>query len=182
MGKTIYISDELYEFLNKKYRGDSMDTTIKKLLHLETFLGGIINKQVPRERLAPLEKYYWPILNSINLPRKEMQKQVEDYFFSTGHFDQYPDELIKLKNTQERWKSRFTSALHSLKEQGVIESDSTGTRNWQGGNYRITPSGWTLMNDPAHPWVSMHGSDEDGDMTAKRLQALLIQQLIKGEK
>ena len=31
MGSTIYISDELYEFLNKKYRGDSMDTTIKKL-------------------------------------------------------------------------------------------------------------------------------------------------------
>ena len=165
MGKTIYISDELYHYLNKKFINDSMDATIKKLLHLETFQGKIINKQVPRDRLAPIEKYYWPILNAINLPRKEMQKQVDNYLFTTGHFDQYPDELIKLKNTQERWKSRFTSALHSLKEQGVMESDSTGTRNWQGGNYRITPSGWTLMNDPAHPWVSMHGSDEDWGMT-----------------
>ena len=96
MGKTIYISDELHEFLNKKYRGDSMDSTIKKLLHLETFQGGIINKQIPRGRLAPLENYYWPILNSINLPRKEMQKQVANYLLTSGHFDQYPDELIKL--------------------------------------------------------------------------------------
>ena len=147
MGKTIYISDELYEFLNKKYRGDSMDTTIKKLLHLETFQGGIINKQVPRERLAPLEKYYWPILNSINLPRKEMQKQVEDYFFSTGHFDQYPDELIKLRNTQERWKSRFTSALHALRKQGWIELDNTGARNWQGGHYSVTDTGKAFVDD-----------------------------------
>ena len=165
MGKTIYISDELYEFLNKKHGGDSMDTTIKKLLHLETFQGKIVNKQVPRDRLAPLEKYYWPILNSINLPRKEMQKQVEDYLFTTGHFDEFPDELIKLKNSQERWKSRFTSALHSLKEQGVIEPSNSGARNWQGGNYRISDSGRTLINDPTNPWVSMHGSDEDWGMT-----------------
>ena len=165
MGRTIYISDELYEFLNKKYRDDSMDVTIKKLLHLETFQGEIVNKQVPRERLAPLEKYFWPILNAINLPRKEMQKQVEDYLLTSGHFDQYPDELIKLKNTQERWKSRFTSALHALRKQGVIESDSTGARNWQGGNYRISDSGRTLINDPTNPWVSMHGSDEDWGMT-----------------
>ena len=166
MGKTIYISDELYHYLNKKFINDSMDTTIKKLLHLETFQGKIVNKQVPRDRLAPIEKYYWPILNSINLPRKDMQKWVEDYLLTSGHFDQYPDELIKLKNTQERWKSRFTSALHALRKQGWIELDNTGARNWQGGNYRITPSGRTLMDDPAHPWVSMHGSDEDGDMTA----------------
>ena len=166
MGKTIYISDELYHYLNKKFINDSMDATIKKLLHLETFQGKIVNKQVPRDRLAPIEKYYWPILNSINLPRKDMQKWVGEYLIATGHFDEFPDELIKLRNTQERWKSRFTSALHSLKKQGVIESDSTGTRNWQGGNYRITPSGITLMDNPTHPWAVMHGSDEDGDMTA----------------
>ena len=87
MGKTIYISDELHEFLNKKYRGDSMDTTIKKLLHLETFQGKIVNKQVPRDRLAPLEKYYWPILNAINLPRNEVRKLVGSCFLSTGYFD-----------------------------------------------------------------------------------------------
>ena len=150
MGKTIYISDELYEFLNKKYRGDSMDATIKKLLHLETFQGEIVNKQVPRERLAPLEKYYFPILNSINLPRKQMQKEVEDYLFTTGHFDQYPDELIKLRNTQERWKSRFTSALHALRKQGWIELDNTGARNWQGGDYRITDTGKAFINDLKH--------------------------------
>ena len=166
MGKTIYISDELYHYLNKKFINDSMDATIKKLLHLETFQGKIINKQVPRDRLAPIEKYYWPILNAINLPRKEMQKRVEDYLFTTGHFDEFPDELIKLKNTQERWKSRFTSALHALRKQGVIESDSTGARNWQGGNYRITDSGRTLIQDPTHPWAAMHGSDEDGGMMA----------------
>ena len=85
-----------------------------------------------------------------------MQKQVEDYLLASGHFDQYPDELIKLKNTQERWKSRFTSALHSLKEQGVIEPSNSGARNWQGGNYRITDSGRTLIQDPTHPWAAMH--------------------------
>ena len=147
MGKTIYISDELYHYLNKKFINDSMDATIKKLLHLETFQGKIVNKQVPRDRLAPIEKYFWPILSSINLPRKAMQRWVGEYLIATGHFDEFPDELIKLKNSQERWKSRFTSALHSLKEQGVIESDSTGTRNWQGGNYRITDSGMTFIND-----------------------------------
>ena len=156
MGKTIYISDELYEFLNKKYRGDSMDATIKKLLHLETFQGKIINRQVPRDRLAPLEKYYWPILNSINLPRKQMQKEVEDYLFTTGHFDQYPDELIKLRNTQERWKSRFTSALHALRKQGWIELDNTGARNWQGGDYRITDTGKTFINDLKHRRKTVH--------------------------
>ena len=165
MGKTIYISDELYDYLNKKFINDSMDSTIKNLLHLETFQGRIINKQIPRGKLAPLEKYYWPILNSINLPRKEMQKQVQNYLFTNGHFDEYPDELIKLKNTQERWKSRFTSALHSLKEQGVIEPANSGARNWQSRNYRISDSGRILINDPTNPWVSMHGSDDDWDMT-----------------
>ena len=147
MGKSIYISDELYDYLNKKFSEESMDSTIKKLLHLETFQGGIINKQIPRGRLAPLEKYYWPILNSINLPRKEMQKQVENYLLTSGHFDQYPDELIKLKNTQERWKSRFTSALHALRKQGWIELDSTGARNWQGGNYSVTDTGKAFVDD-----------------------------------
>ncbi len=147
MGKTIYISDELYDYLNKKFLDYSMDTTIKKLLHLETFQGGIINKQIPRGRLAPLENYYWPILNSINLPRKELQKEVANYLFTTGHFDQYPDELNKLKNTQERWKSRFTSALHALRKRGLIELDGTGTENWQGGNYRITDSGKAFIDD-----------------------------------
>mgnify|MGYP000666306607 CR=1 FL=1 len=150
MGKSIYISDELYDYLNKKFSEESMDSTIKKLLHLETFQGGIINKQIPRERLAPLERYYFPILNSINLPRKEMQKQVEDYFFSTGHFDQYPDELIKLRNTQERWKSRFTSALHALRKQGLIEPIDSGAKNWQGGDYRITDTGKAFINDLKH--------------------------------
>ena len=85
-----------------------------------------------------IRKHCPPILNSINLPKKEMQKQVENYLFTSGHFDQYPDELVKLKNTQERWKSRFTSALHALKKQGVIEPSNSGAKNWQGGNYRIT--------------------------------------------
>ena len=156
MGKTIYISDELYEFLNKKYRGDSMDSTIKKLLHLETFQGGIINKQIPRERLAPLERYYFPILNSINLPRKEMQREVGNFLFTTGHFDQYPDELNKLKNTQERWKSRFTSALHALRKQGLIEPIDRGAKNWQGGTYRITDTGKTFINDLKHRRKTVH--------------------------
>ena len=156
MGKTIYISDELYDYLNKKYRGDSMDATIKKLLHLETFQGGIINKQVPRERLAPLERYYFPILNSINLPRKDMQKQVGNFLFTTGHFDQYPDELNKLKNTQERWKSRFTSALHALRKQGLIEPIDSGAKNWQGGDYRITDTGKTFINDLKHRRKTVH--------------------------
>ena len=147
MGKSIYISDELYDYLNKKFTEESMDSTIKKLLHLETFQGTIINKQVPRDRLAPLEKYFWPILNSINLPRKEMQREVGNFLFTTGHFDEFPDELNKLKNTQERWKSRFTSALNALRNQGWIELDGTGTENWQGGNYRITDSGKAFIND-----------------------------------
>ena len=156
MGKTIYISDELYDYLNKKFLDYSMDTTIKKLLHLGTFQGKIVNKQVLRDRLAPLENYFWPILNSVGLPRKEMQKQVEDYFFSTGHFDQYPDELIKLKNTQERWKSRFTSALHALRKQGLIEPIDIGAKNWQGGDYRITDTGKTFINDLKHRRKTVH--------------------------
>ena len=156
MGKIIYISDELYHYLNKKFINDSMDATIKKLLHLETFQGKIVNKQVLRDRLAPLENYFRPILNSINLPRKEMQKQVEDYFFSTGHFDQYPDELIKLKNTQERWKSRFTSALHALRKQGLIEPIGSGAKNWQGGTYSITNSGKAFINDLKHRQKTVH--------------------------
>ena len=148
MGKTIYISDELYDYLNKKFSEESMDSTIKKLLHLETFQSRIINKQIPRDNLAPLKKYYWPILNSINLPRKEMQKQVENYLFTSGHFDEYPDELIKLKNTQERWKSRFTNALLALRKQGWIELNKADAKNWQGGEYRITSLGESLMQDP----------------------------------
>ena len=156
MGKTIYISDELHEFLNKKYRGDSMDTTIKKLLHLETFQGKIVNKQVLRDRLAPLENYFWPILNSVDLPRKEMQREVGNFLFTTGHFDQFPDESNKLKNTQERWKSRFTSALHALRKQGLIEPIDSGAKNWQGGDYRITDTGKAFINDLKHRRKTVH--------------------------
>ena len=56
--------------------------------------------------------------------------------------------------------------MNALRKQGWIELDGTGTENWQGGNYRISDSGRTSMNDPTHPWAVMHGSDEDGDMTA----------------
>jgi hypothetical protein len=156
MGKTIYVSDELYDYLNKKFLDYSMDTTIKKLLHLETFQGKIVNKQVLRDRLAPLENYFWPILNSVGLPRKDMQKQVEDYLFSTGHFNQYPDESIKLRNTQERWKSRFTNALHALRKQGLIEPIGSGAQNWQGGTYRITDSGKAFINDLKHRQKTVH--------------------------
>ena len=76
-----------------------------------------------------------------------MQKQVANYLLTSGHFDQYPDELIKLKNTQERWKSRFTSALHALRKQGWIELDNTGARNWQGGNYSVTDTGKAFVDD-----------------------------------
>ena len=151
MGKSIYISHELYDYLNKKFTEESMDSTIKKLLHLETFQGKIVNKQIPRGRLAPLEKYYWHILNSINLPRKQMQREVGNYLFATGHFDEFPDESNKLKNTQERWKSRFTSALNALRKQGWIELDGTGTENWQGGNYRITDAGKAFADNPTRP-------------------------------
>ena len=83
MGKTIYISEELHGFLSQKSLGDSMDATIKKLLHLETFEGKVVNKQVSREKLAPIEDYFWPILNYIGLPRKEMQKAV-GFFLRCG--------------------------------------------------------------------------------------------------
>ena len=156
MGKTIYISDELYDYLNKKFLDYSMDTTIKKLLHLGTFQGKIVNKQVLRDRLAPLENYFWPILNSVDLPRKEMQREVGNFLFTTGHFDQYPDELNKLKNTQERWKSRFTSALHALRKQGLIEPIGSGAKNWQGGTYRITDTGKTFINDLKHRRKTVH--------------------------
>ena len=95
-----YLAHLFLQFLSnnflKKFINDSMDSTIKNLLHLETFQGRIINKQIPRGKLVPLEKYYWPILNSINLPRKEMQKQVENYLFTTGHFDEYPSDFTIL--------------------------------------------------------------------------------------
>ena len=58
-----------------------------------------------------------------------MQKRVANYLLTSGHFDQYPDELIKLKNTQERWKCRFTGALFALSKQGWMELDSTGAKN-----------------------------------------------------
>ena len=147
MGKTIYISDELHEFLSEKTRSISFDTVIKQLLHLETFEGIIVNKQVPREKLAPLENYYLPILNNIDLPRKDMQKAVGDYLKDTGHFDKYPDELVKMRNTQERWKVRFSSALNILKKRAFIESVETRVKNWQGGAYRATFEGKTLIKD-----------------------------------
>ena len=147
MGKTIYISDELHEFLSRKTRSYSFDTVIKQLLHLETFEGTIIKKQVPRERLAPLENYYLPILNNIDLPRKDMQRAVGDYLRATGHFDKYPDELVKMRNTQERWKDRFSSALYILKKRAFIESVETRVKNWQGGAYRATFEGKALIKD-----------------------------------
>jgi len=115
MGKTIYISDELHEFLSGKARSYSFDTVIKQLLHLETFQGRIVNKQVSKEKLAPLKDYYQPILKNIGLPRRQMQRAVGDYLRDTGHFDRYPDELVKMRNTQERWKVRFSNALNTLK-------------------------------------------------------------------
>ena len=147
MGKTIYISDELHEFLSRKTRSYSFDTVIKQLLHLETFQGRIVNKQVSKEKLAPLKDYYQPILKNIGLPRRQMQRAVGDYLRDTGHFDRYPDELVKMRNTQERWKVRFSSALYRLKKGGFIESVETMLKNWQGGAYRLTPRGQTLIEN-----------------------------------
>ena len=145
MGKTIYISDELHEFLNRKTRSVSFDTVIKQLLHLETFEGTIVKKQVPRERLAPLEDYYEPILKNIELPRREMQRAVGVCLRDTGHFDKYPDELVKMRNTQERWKVRFSNALNTLKKEGFIESGEPILKNWEGGEYTVTPKGKMLV-------------------------------------
>ena len=161
MGKTIYISDELHEFLSGKARSYSFDTVIKQLLHLETFQGRIVNKQVPRKKLAPLENYYLPILNNIDLPRKDMQKAVGDYLRDTGHFDRYPDELVKMRNTQERWKVRFSSALYRLKKGGFIESVETMLKNWQGGAYRVTPRGQTLIENIQLSPVAGHVPNEE---------------------
>ena len=147
MGKTIYISDELHEFLSGKSRSVSFDTVIKQLLHLETFEGRIVNKQVSKEKLAPLKDYYQPILNNIGLPRRQMQRAVGDYLRDTGHFDRYPDELVKMRNTQERWKVRFSNALNTLKKEGFIESGEPILKNWQGGAYRATFEGKALIKD-----------------------------------
>ncbi len=141
MGKTIYISDELHEFLREKARSYSFDTVIKQLLHLETFQGRIVNKQVSKEKLAPLKGYYQPILKNIGLPRRHMQRAVGDYLRDTGHFDRYPDERVKMRNTQERWKVRFSNALNRLKKEGFIEPVETILKNWEGGKYELTPKG-----------------------------------------
>ena len=147
MGKTIYISDELHEFLSTKGRSYSFDTVIKQLLHLETFQGRIVNKQVSKEKLAPLKDYYHPILKNIGLPRRHMQRAVGDYLKDAGHFDRYPDELVKMRNTQERWKVRFSNALNTLKKEGFIEPVETILKNWEGGAYRVTPRGQTLIEN-----------------------------------
>ena len=145
MGKTIYISDELHEFLSGKTRSVSFDTVIKQLLHLETFEGRIVNKQVSKEKLAPLKDYYQPILKNIGLPRRHMQGAVGDYLRDTGHFDRYPDELVKMRNTQERWKVRFSNALNGLKKEGFIEPVETILKNWEGGKYELTPEGKVFL-------------------------------------
>ena len=160
MGKTIYISDELHEFLSRKTRSVSFDTVIKQLLHLETFEGRIVNKHIPKEKLSPLEDYYQPIFKNIELPRREMQRAVGDYLRDTGHFDRYPDELVKMRNTQERWKVRFSSALYTLKKGGFIESFEILLKNWQGGAYRVTPRGQMLIENIQHSPVAGHVSDE----------------------
>ena len=160
MGKTIYISDELHEFLNRKTRSVSFDTVIKQLLHLETFEGTIVKKQVPRERLAPLKDYYQPILMNIGLPRRQMQRAVGDYLRDTGHFDRYPDELVKMRNTQERWKVRFSNALNTLKKEGFIEPVETILKNWMGGAYTVTPRGQTLIENIQLSPVDGHVSNE----------------------
>jgi|AP95_1055475.scaffolds.fasta_scaffold13638_5 hypothetical protein len=166
MGKTIYISEELHGFLSQKSLGDSMDATIKKLLHLETFEGKVVNKQVSREKLAPIEDYFWPILNYIGLPRKEMQKAVGFFLSETGHFEKHPDELVKMRNTQERWKLRFSTALNTLKKLGLIESDKMPTKNWQGGVYRVTASGVVKREEYAShlpPLIATAYTLNDGD-------------------
>ena len=160
MGKTIYISDELHEFLSTKGRSYSFDTVIKQLLHLETFQGRIVNKQVSKEKLAPLKDYYHPILKNIGLSRRHMQRAVGDYLKDAGHFDRYPDELVKMRNTQERWKVRFSSALYRLKKGGFIESVETMLKNWQGGAYRVTPRGQTLIENIQLSPVAGHVSNE----------------------
>ena len=160
MGKTIYISDELHEFLSGKARSYSFDTVIKQLLHLETFQGRIVNKQVSKEKLAPLKDYYQPILKNIGLPRRQMQRAVGDYLRDTGHFDRYPDELVKMRNTQERWKVRFSNALNTLKKEGFIEPVETILKNWMGGAYTVTPRGQTLIENIQLYPVDGHVSNE----------------------
>ena len=88
-----------------------------------------------------------------------MQRAVGDYLRDTGHFDRYPDELVKMRNTQERWKVRFSNALNTLKKEGFIEPVETILKNWEGGAYRVTPRGQTLIENIQLSPVAGHVSN-----------------------
>ena len=69
---------------------------IMALLLIPGNTNGENNRQAGTQgHLGYISKYYPPILNAINLPRKDMQRGTWNFLFPIGHFDEFLPELIK---------------------------------------------------------------------------------------
>ena len=148
---TVRLSEELYSFLQERGNGETVDSTIRRLLNLDILRGSIVRKQVTRSTIAPREAYTWSILHSFGddgvLLRKELQRRVGEYLRTMGLFDIYPADNELMKHRQSRWKVRFGGALNYLKERGCVESVGEYEHNYQGGEYRITEEGELILAD-----------------------------------
>ena len=148
---TIRLSKELYAYLEHSSDGASMDSTIRRLLHLGLLRGRIVQKQVNRKLIAPKEAYTWSVLDAFGedkvLSRKELQRRVGDSLKAKGLFQIYPADNELMNHRQPRWKVRFGDALTYLRECGCLESLGEYEHNYQGGTYSITEDAQGILDD-----------------------------------
>ena len=148
---TVRLSEEVHRFLQERGNGETVDSTIRRLLSLDILRGSIVKRQVKRSIIAPRQIYICSILHSFGdggiLIRKELQRRVGEYLRISGLFYTYPADNELMKHRQPRWKVRFGGALDRLKAQGCVESVGEYRHNYQGGQYRITKDGLTILED-----------------------------------
>ena len=157
---TVFLRQFTINYLRKRSDGESIDSTICKLLNLDKGSDGkgLVVRHTPKERLAERFAYTWTILDQLKsydqrnpqMARSELQKKVIDILESQDLFAMFPDDECKDKRKQPKWKQRFTNALSHLIRMDCIEAreKTPGSPNQtRGVQYRATDLGLEVISD-----------------------------------
>ena len=81
---SVFLGKTTVEYLKSQSDGESMDAIVRRLLNLDVRANGVVRRQIPREKLAPVFAYTWTILNQFRahdqanpqMERSRLQKKV----------------------------------------------------------------------------------------------------------
>ena len=166
MAKLVRLPDYLYDYIQSMSRdGESMGTTIKRLMDVEQTKGRIERQYSHRGELIPRVVYNFSILESLvnangrwTALRWEPEAKTSSTLMNEFRLNRYlalrerylADE--KIVSGRARWQVRFATALRQLKKEKYIEQRENAEiqqegRISRGDAYSITDLGKSFVND-----------------------------------